>query len=284
MPVLEAHDIRKDFAEGAETVSVLRGVSLHLDRGEVVSLEGPSGSGKTTLLSILGCIMSPTAGRVIVEGREVERDDPSALQAVRKRSIGFVFQQFNLIPSLTAVENVEYALNIKGTRGRAARHEAARVMNEVGLAAKLASYPRDLSGGQKQRVAVARALAGRSPILLVDEPTANLDAHSAQQILDLFQSLARSENRAVLVVTHDPKVRAVVDRVLTIREGKLCSQFDMHQPDPTSPDLLAAGLAQRDRSPSPGVADEPRDNALPPSPTPPWTPPRRTAPEPFSMT
>jgi putative ABC transport system ATP-binding protein len=301
MSVLEAHDIRKDFPEGPETISVLRGVSLHLDRGEVVSLEGPSGSGKTTLLSILGCIMSPTAGRVIVEGRQVERDDPAALQAVRKRSIGFVFQQFNLIPSLTAAENVEYALNIKGLKGRAARHEAARVMNAVGLAAKLASYPRDLSGGQKQRVAVARALAGRSPILLVDEPTANLDAHSAQQILDLFQSLARSENRAVLVVTHDPKVRAVVDRVLTIREGKLCSQFDMHagiSPSPgtpgegrgegllsPSPDLLAAGLAQRDPSPSPGVAaEEPRDPALPPTPTTPWTPPRRTAPEPFSMT
>jgi putative ABC transport system ATP-binding protein len=236
MPVLEAHDIRKDFAEGAETLTVLRGVSLHLDRGEVVSLEGPSGSGKTTLLSILGCIMSPTAGRVIVEGHEIDRDDPNQLQAARRRSIGFVFQQFNLIPSLTAQENVEYALNIKGVKGRAARDEAARVMKEVGLASKLRSMPRDLSGGQKQRVAVARALAGRSPVLLVDEPTANLDAQSAEQVLQLFRRLARAENRAVLVVTHDPKVRTVVDRVLTIREGQLCAAHD----DPhgaSAPDL-----------------------------------------------
>jgi putative ABC transport system ATP-binding protein len=221
MPVLEAHDVRKEFAEGAETITVLRGVSLHLERGEVVSLEGPSGSGKTTLLSILGCIMSATAGRVVVEGQEIDGDDPGVLQSVRKQSIGFVFQQFNLIPSLTAIENVEYAMNIKGVKGRQAKDEAARVMYEVGLSAKAASMPRDLSGGQKQRVAVARALAGRSPILLVDEPTANLDAQSAEQVLQLFRSLARSENRAVLVVTHDPKVRAVVDRVLTIREGQL---------------------------------------------------------------
>jgi putative ABC transport system ATP-binding protein len=222
MPVLESHNIRKDFPEGADTISVLRGVSLHLHRGEVVSLEGPSGSGKTTLLSILGCIMSPTAGRVIIEGHEIDPHDPAALQAARKRSIGFVFQQFNLIPSLTALENVEYALNIKGVKGRPARDEAARVMKEVGLSTKLHSSPRDLSGGQKQRVAVARALAGRSPILLVDEPTANLDAHSAQQVLELFRHLARAENRAVLVVTHDPKVRTVVHRVLTIAEGQLC--------------------------------------------------------------
>jgi putative ABC transport system ATP-binding protein len=145
------------------------------------------------------------------------------LQDTRKRSIGFVFQQYNLIPALTAVENVEYALNVKGFRGREARDEATRVMLEVGLEEKMDSAPRDLSGGQKQRVAIARALAGRSPILLVDEPTANLDSQTAEQVLELFRRLARSENRAVLVVTHDPKVRKVVDRVLTIRDGRLCN-------------------------------------------------------------
>jgi putative ABC transport system ATP-binding protein len=145
------------------------------------------------------------------------------LQETRKRSIGFVFQQYNLIPALTALENVEYALNIKGMHGDEARAEAERVMEEVGLAEKFQAPPRDLSGGQKQRVAIARALAGRSPILLVDEPTANLDSQTADQILELFRRLARSENRAVLVVTHDPKVRNVVDRVLTIRDGRLCN-------------------------------------------------------------
>ena len=223
MTVLKANDIHKEFSEGADVVSVLKGVSLELERGEIVSLEGPSGSGKTTLLSILGCIMTASSGEVVVEDREINVDDPTLLADTRKRSIGFVFQQYNLIPALSAVENVEYALNIKGVRGREARDEAERVMGEVGLAEKLDAPPRDLSGGQKQRVAIARALAGRSPILLVDEPTANLDSQTAEQILELFRRLARTENRAVLVVTHDPKVRNVVDRVLTIRDGRLCN-------------------------------------------------------------
>jgi putative ABC transport system ATP-binding protein len=221
--VLEASDIYKEFSEAEEVISVLNGVSLSLAEGEIVSLEGPSGSGKTTLLSILGCIMSATSGEVVIEDQAINVDDPRLLQETRKRSIGFVFQQYNLIPALTAVENVEYALNIKGFRGREARDEATRVMLEVGLEDKMDSAPRDMSGGQKQRVAIARALAGRSPILLVDEPTANLDSQTADQILELFRRLARSENRAVLVVTHDPKVRNVVDRVLTIRDGRLCN-------------------------------------------------------------
>jgi len=223
MIVLRANDIHKEFSEGADVIAVLKGVSLSLEQGEIVSLEGPSGSGKTTLLSILGCIMTASSGEVVVEDREINVDDPSLLAETRKRSIGFVFQQYNLIPALSAVENVEYALNVKGVRGRAARVEAERVMVEVGLEQKLGAPPRDLSGGQKQRVAIARALAGRSPILLVDEPTANLDAQTADQILELFRRLARTENRAVLVVTHDPKVRNVVDRVLTIRDGRLCN-------------------------------------------------------------
>jgi putative ABC transport system ATP-binding protein len=223
MTVLQANNIHKEFTEGDHVIAVLNGVSLSLEQGEIVSLEGPSGSGKTTLLSILGCIMTATSGEVVVEDREVNVDDPRLLQETRKRSIGFVFQQYNLIPALSAVENVEYALNIKGTRGSEAREEAERVMCEVGLAEKMDAPPRDLSGGQKQRVAIARALAGRSPILLVDEPTANLDSQTADQILELFRRLARTENRAVLVVTHDPKVRNVVDRVLTIRDGRLCN-------------------------------------------------------------
>jgi putative ABC transport system ATP-binding protein len=223
MTVLEAHEIEKEFYEGAEVVSVLRGVSIALRRGEIVSLEGPSGSGKTTLLSIVGCIMTPTAGRLSVEGREVDSDDPGVLQAVRKRSIGFVFQQYNLIPALTALENVEYALNVKGLRGAAGRAEARRVIDLVGLADKANTLPRNLSGGQKQRVAIARALAGDSPILLVDEPTANLDSASADQVLTLFRDLAHAQERAVLVVTHDPKIRSVADRVLSLREGRLAS-------------------------------------------------------------
>jgi putative ABC transport system ATP-binding protein len=142
---------------------------------------------------------------------------------VRKRSIGFVFQQFNLFPALTALENVEYALNIKGRRGREARSEARRVLEEVGLADRLDFLPRDLSGGQKQRVAIARALAGDPPIVLADEPTANLDSQVGGQVLEMFRDLARKENRALLIVTHDPKVRAIADRVVRIRDGRLAA-------------------------------------------------------------
>ena len=221
MPVLLAENVRKVFDEGREPVPVLNGVSLSLERGEIVSLEGPSGSGKTTLLSILGCILTASSGRIVVDGVEADPARPDKLPAIRRRSIGFVFQQFNLFPSLTALENVEYALNVKGVRGEAAEREADRVLTAVGLADRKAFLPRDLSGGQKQRIAIARALAGQAPILLADEPTANLDSQIGGQVLELFRDLARRENRALLIVTHDPRVRAVADRVIRIRDGAL---------------------------------------------------------------
>ncbi|HEX6861452.1 MAG TPA: ABC transporter ATP-binding protein [Thermoanaerobaculia bacterium] len=223
MSVLQAHDVTKVFQEGRETVSVLNGASLLVERGEVVALEGPSGSGKTTLLSILGCILTPTAGRVVVDGQEVDAKRPGRLPDIRKRSIGFVFQQFNLFPALTALENVEYALNIKGVPGREARKEAQRVLEAVGLADRLRFLPRDLSGGQKQRVAIARALAGAPPVVLADEPTANLDSQVGGQVLEMFRDLAKQENRALLIVTHDPKVRTIADRVVQIRDGRLAA-------------------------------------------------------------
>ena len=219
MAVLEACDVTKVFREGSETVAVLKGASLALERGEIVALEGPSGSGKTTFLTILGCMLTPTSGRVAIEGRAVDPARPDLLPEFRRGSIGFVFQQFNLFPALTAPENVEYALNLKGTRGVAARREAGRLLEAVGLADRARFLPRDLSGGQKQRVAIARALAGAAPIVLADEPTANLDSQVGTQILDLFRGLAKREDRALLIVTHDPKVRAVADRVARIRDG-----------------------------------------------------------------
>jgi putative ABC transport system ATP-binding protein len=221
--VLRAHAIVKTFDEGAERVDVLKGVSLDLAAGEVVSLEGPSGSGKTTLLSILGCILSPTSGEVSVDGSAVDARDESALRAVRRRKIGFVFQQYNLFPALSALENVEYALNVKGRGGSAAREEAKRVLERVGLGDRLHFLPRDLSGGQKQRVAIARALAGSPPVILADEPTANLDTVVGQEVLELFRGLAKGEGKGLLVVTHDPKVRTIADRVVGIRDGRLAA-------------------------------------------------------------
>jgi putative ABC transport system ATP-binding protein len=221
-PVLDARAVTKVFGQGrAESVRVLAGITLSLGRGEIVALEGPSGSGKTTLLSILGCILSPTSGSVTVDGTRVESCGAGALSAVRRQSIGFVFQQFNLFPPLTARENVEYALNIRGVRGAAARREAERALDAVGLSDRRDFLPRDLSGGQKQRVAIARALASRPPLLLADEPTANLDSQLGAHILDLLRRLAKRENQALLIVTHDPKVRAVSDRVLRMQDGHL---------------------------------------------------------------
>jgi putative ABC transport system ATP-binding protein len=217
--VLSVRDVVKVFQEGSQRVEVLRGVSLDVAAGEVVALEGPSGSGKTTLLSIMGCILTPTSGRVDVDGRTVD-GDAARLRDVRRRSIGFVFQQYNLFPALTALENVEYALSVKGVR-RGARDEAGRVLQQVGLGDRLNFLPRDLSGGQKQRVAIARALAGSPPAILADEPTANLDTPAGRQVLRMFRDLARQEGKGLLIVTHDPKVREVADRVVGIRDGQI---------------------------------------------------------------
>ena len=221
--VMSAEGIVKTFEEGSQRVEVLKGVSVEVGPGEVVALEGPSGSGKTTLLSIMGCILSPTSGQVTVDGERVDPGRADRLRHVRRRKIGFVFQQYNLFPALTALENVEYALNVKGVRGKAAGHEATRVLERVGLSDRLHFLPRDLSGGQKQRVAIARALAGSPPVILADEPTANLDTVVGTEILDLFRDLAKSEGKGLLVVTHDPKVRAVADRVVAIRDGRLAA-------------------------------------------------------------
>ena len=218
MAILESCDIVKAYREGREVVPVLKGVSLSLERGETLALEGPSGSGKTTLLFILGCMLTPSSGRIIIDGREV---DPERLPEVRRSSIGFVFQHYNLFPALTALENVEYALNIKGIHGAVAWREAARLIETVGMWDRRNTRPRDLSGGQKQRVAIARALRGTRAIILADEPTGNLDAQAGDQVLVLFQHLVKQEGRALLIVTHDPKVRAIADRVVRIRDGRL---------------------------------------------------------------
>jgi putative ABC transport system ATP-binding protein len=224
MPALEAQNITKTFQEGRVVVPVLRGVSLSLERGEIVTLEGPSGSGKTTLLSILGCILTPTSGRVILDGHLVDPGRPRELPALRKRSVGFIFQQYNLFPALTARENVAYALNLKGIGGAQAYCQAEELLDIVGMNDRTEFFPRDLSGGQKQRIAVARALAGRPRVLLADEPTANLDSEMGGLILGLFRRLAQEQNCAILIVTHDARVRTACDRVLHIRDGSLTAE------------------------------------------------------------
>jgi putative ABC transport system ATP-binding protein len=221
--VLRVQEVVKVFDEGAHRVEVLKGVSLGIAEGEVVALEGPSGSGKTTLLSIMGCILTPTSGEIMIGGKAVHSDRPNELREVRRREIGFVFQQYNLFPALSALENIEYALNVKGRRGRSAREEALRVLERVGLGDRMHFLPRDLSGGQKQRVAIARALAGSPLLILADEPTANLDSQVGAQILELFRDLAKTERKGLVIVTHDHKVRLVADRVVGIADGRLAA-------------------------------------------------------------
>jgi putative ABC transport system ATP-binding protein len=220
---LAVRDVRKTFEEGSQRVEVLKGISMEVAAGEVVALEGPSGSGKTTLLSIMGCILTPSSGRVSVAGEAVSQQRPERLRDVRRRAIGFVFQQYNLFPALSALENVEYSLNVKGLRGKAAREEAGKALRRVGLGDRLDFLPQDLSGGQKQRVAIARALAASPRVVLADEPTANLDTAVGTQILELFRDLARKESAGLVIVTHDPKVRAVADRVVGILDGRLAA-------------------------------------------------------------
>ena len=224
MAILEAEGLTKVYEEGGSRVEALRGVSLGLDPGEIVLLEGPSGSGKTTLMSVAGCLLSPTAGRLSVEGRTVDFSSTEDMVRVRRESIGFIFQSFNLFPALTVLENVLYALQVRGRRTPEYEREARMILDQIGLGHRLDFIPAKLSGGEKQRVAIARALSGGSRIVFADEPTANLDSHVGLEVLEIFRKLAKEEGRAVLVATHDSAVRKVADWVLRIRDGQLIEE------------------------------------------------------------
>jgi putative ABC transport system ATP-binding protein len=220
-PVLQAVSLTKTYAQGEAATRALDEVTLDLHAGELALLVGPSGSGKTTLLSIMGCILRPTSGSLPVLGDEVTCRAERDLPAIRRDRIGFIFQAFNLFPTLTALQNVALALDLKGASGRAARDKAAMLLDQVGLTAKLDAYPADLSGGQKQRVAIARALAGDPPIILADEPTAALDSQSGRIVMDLLQRLARERGRAVAIVTHDNRMWGYGDRLVKMEDGRV---------------------------------------------------------------
>jgi putative ABC transport system ATP-binding protein len=211
--------ITKTYAEGVTGTPALNGVDLDIRRGEFTLLMGPSGSGKTTLLSIMGCILRPSEGSVTVAGRDVSKLDESKMPAVRLKHIGFVFQGFNLFPTLTAGENVELSLELKGAKKVYAKDEARRLLELVGLGEKYDEYPVNLSGGQKQRVAVARAVAGSPDVILADEPTAALDSHSGRSVMEVLKKLAQEQQRAVVVVTHDNRILEYGDRIVRMEDG-----------------------------------------------------------------
>jgi putative ABC transport system ATP-binding protein len=222
--VLQASNIVKELGQGAGKVCALKGVSLTLQPGQLTLLMGPSGSGKTTLLSILGCILTPTSGSITVAGHVADGLDPEELAHLRRRHIGFVFQTYNLFPTLTAEENVRLALDVRGEARKPAIQMARRALTSVGLAHKLKSYPRNMSGGEQQRVAIARALAGSPSVILADEPTAALDSENGQAVMGLLAEIARRDNRAVLAVTHDPRTLNFADRIVRIEDGLIVGE------------------------------------------------------------
>jgi putative ABC transport system ATP-binding protein len=224
MTVLRLDRVSKTYGEGESTVEAVRDISLDLEAGKFIFLMGPSGSGKTTLLMLMGCLLRPTTGSVHVFDQEVSSLSEGRLPRIRREKIGFIFQGFNLFPALTALENVEATLNLKGYRGGEARDEAAKLLDRVGLTRRMEHLPEDLSGGEKQRVAVARALAGNPPIILADEPTGMLDSKTGRLISEMLRDLAHQEGRLVFMVSHDNRITALADRILRIEDGVLEKQ------------------------------------------------------------
>jgi len=231
---IAVRNLIKTYEEGSNGTLALRGVDLDVHPGELLLLMGPSGSGKTTLLSIMGCILTATSGSVQVAGREVVGLREKELPAIRLQHIGFVFQGFNLFPTLTAGENVELMLDLKGVSAAAAKKRSKELLEQVGLANKYGAFPADLSGGQKQRVAIARALAGDPGIILADEPTAALDSHTGRNVMEMMSDLAHKRGRAVVIVTHDSRVLSFGDRIIRIEDGAVAAA--------TEQEVVPAGL------------------------------------------
>lgn len=221
---IRAEGIEMIFPSGDQSLKVLKGIDLTIKMGDIQLLMGPSGSGKTTLLSILGGILTPTAGQVFLLGQEITELPRRELARFRLHNIGFIFQGFNLFPALTAAENIEAALNLKGCKGRDARKQALKLLEQVGLADKSQSLPNDLSGGQKQRIAIARSLAGKPRLILADEPTAALDSQRGRAIIELLRSLAKEEGCTVVMVTHDSRIMDIADRVVYVEDGTVSTE------------------------------------------------------------
>jgi putative ABC transport system ATP-binding protein len=219
--VIEAKDVSKMLGSAAAQVHALKDVNLALRSGELTMLMGPSGSGKTTLLSVLGCMLAPTSGSVSVRGLSTDGADSQKLAKLRRENVGFVFQDYHLFPTLTASENVQLALDVRGERGKKAKAKSYQALAKVGLAHKILSYPRELSGGEQQRVAIARAIVSEPSAILADEPTAALDSANGQAVLRILASIANGSGSSVLVVTHDSRLVSFADRIVYIEDGRL---------------------------------------------------------------
>ena len=219
-PVLELAGLVKEFFAGENALRILHGIDCRVEAGELLGIVGASGSGKTTLLNILGCLDRPSAGTYQLDGRDVSALDDDELARTRNRSIGFIFQSFQLIPQLTVLENVELPLFYDGAPRRSRRGRCEELLTSVGMMHRLRSYPTQLSGGECQRVAIARALVNRPALLLADEPTGNLDSKNGAEVMQLFRALHR-EGRTIVMVTHNPAIAAELPRVVELQDGRI---------------------------------------------------------------
>lgn len=224
MAVLETRDLRKVYGDGEARVDALRGVTLNIEASQMVAIMGPSGSGKSTLLALLGAVDKPTAGQVILEGADLATLTDDQRTMIRRRRLGFIFQAFNLLPTLTAVENVALPLELDGVSGAEAHRRAREALDLVELKKRYDHLPGEMSGGEQQRVAVARALVIKPAVVLADEPTGNLDSVNSKKVTQLLRRLVDQEKQTVVMVTHDESVAKAADRLIRLRDGKVESE------------------------------------------------------------
>lgn len=219
--VVDARDITKVYQMGEVQVHALRGLSIKIAPGEILSIMGPSGSGKSTLMNILGCLDRPTSGEYSLNGESVAHMSDDQLAEIRNRGVGFVFQNFNLLPRATALANVELPMRYTALNGRNRKQVAEEALEAVGLADRIHHRPNELSGGQMQRVAIARALVNNPSIIMADEPTGNLDTQSGEEIMAVLKKLNKERGTTLIIVTHDPEIAALTNRVISIRDGRI---------------------------------------------------------------